>query len=337
MRTKSGAGALWRHRVLKAVLVVPVVVVLSLAAVAAGVAQGQAPVFPDLIQLPADFGPEGIAVDNGHTFYVGSLAPATLGQILVGDLRTGTFSELVPPTGRIAAGMKLDSRSNYLYVAGGTSGRGTIYDADSGAEVTFYQFMPPGVNGINDVVVTREAAYFTDTTRPYLGRVAIGPGGQPGNAENIPLPPNFGVRGGCTVGFSPRANGIAATKNGKYLIIIHMSEGQLYLMDTATFTLVTIDVTGGDFAGGNPVCNGDGLLLDGRTLYIAQSSLNRVAVLELSPDHLSGVVTRYITEPFQSNPATKVPTTLAEFGNSLYAVTFGGQPPTPDFVVRLPK
>ena len=59
--------------------------------------------------------------------------------------------------------------------------------------------------------------------------------------------------------------------------------------------------------------------------------------MELSSDHLSGVVTRYITEPFQSNPATKFPTTMAEFGNSLYAVTFGGQPPTPDFVVRLPK
>jgi sugar lactone lactonase YvrE len=337
MKTNSWPGALWRRRVSKGGLAACVVVVLLLTTIAGVVAQSQAPVFPDLIQLPADFGPEGIAVDNGHTFYVGSLAPATLGQILVGDLRTGTFSELVPPTGRIAAGMKLDSRSNYLYVAGGTSGRGTIYDADSGAEIAFYQFMPPGVNGINDVVVTREAAYFTDTTRPYLGRVAIGPGGQPGHAENIPLPPNFGVRGGCTVGFSPRANGIAATKNGKFLIIIHMSEGQLYLMDTATFTVVPIDVTGGDFVGGNPVCNGDGLLLDGRTLYIAQSSLNRVAVVELSPDHLSGVVTRYITEPFQSNPATKIPTTLAEFGNSLYAVTLGSQPPTPDFVVRLPK
>jgi hypothetical protein len=60
-------------------------------------------------------------------------------------------------------------------------------------------------------------------------------------------------------------------------------------------------------------------------------------VVEFSPDYLSGVVTRYITEPFQSNPATKIPTTLAEFGNSLYAVTFGGQPPSPDFIVRLPK
>jgi Cu-Zn family superoxide dismutase len=116
-----------------------------------------------------------------------------------------------------------------------------------------------------------------------------------------------------------------------------MSEGQLYLLDTGTLTPVPIAVTGGDFAGGSAVCDGDGLLLDGRTLYVAQPSLNRVAVVELSPDHLSGFVTRYITEPFASNPALRIPTTIAEFGNSLYAVTFDGQPPTPDFVVRLSK
>ena len=39
---------------------------------------------------------------NGHTFYVGSLTEPSLGQILVGDLQTGTYSELVPPTGRFA-------------------------------------------------------------------------------------------------------------------------------------------------------------------------------------------------------------------------------------------
>ena len=64
---------------------------------------------------------------------------------------------------------------------------------------------------------------------------------------------------------------------------------------------------------------------------------NQIAVVELAPDHFSGTVKRYITEPFASNPATKVPTTLAEFGNSLYAVTAGFAPPAPDFVVRLPK
>jgi hypothetical protein len=79
------------------------------------------------------------------------------------------------------------------------------------------------------------------------------------------------------------------------------------------------------------------VLLDGATLYVVQPFLNRVAVVELSPNHLSGFAMRYITEPFASNPAVELPTTIAEFGNSLYAVTYGGVPPTPDFIVRLPK
>jgi hypothetical protein len=103
--------------------------------------------FPALIPLPAGFGPEGIAVGNGSTFYVGSLTPPTLGQILVGDLRTGEFAQLVAPTGRPAVGMKHDSRSNLLFVAGGASGRGTVYDAFSGDEIAFYQFQPPGASG----------------------------------------------------------------------------------------------------------------------------------------------------------------------------------------------
>jgi len=326
---------LWRRRGFQIVLVAPVAAVLFLAATS--IAQSDARPFPNLISLPANFGPEGIATGNGDTFYVGSLVPPTLGQILIGNLRTGTFTELVPPTGRFAAGIKFDPRTNFLFVAGGTSGRATVYDADSGAEIAFYQLLPPGVPGINDVVVTREAAYFTDTTRPFLGRVTIGPNGQLGNGELLPLPANFGVRGGCTPRLFPRANGIAATPDGKQVIIVHMSEGQLYSLDTTTLTLVPIEVNGGDLAGGAAVCGGDGILLDGATLYVVQNPLNRVAVIEMSPDYLSGVITRYITEPFASNPATKFPTTIAEFGNSLYAVTYGDAPPTPDFVVRLPK
>jgi len=309
---------------------------LLVAVAVAAAIEDQAP-FPDVIPLPADFGPEGIAVGRGHTFYVGSLAPATLGQILVGDLRTGALAELVPPTGRIAAGIKVDARTNYLYVAGGTSGRATIYDAGSGTEIAFYQFQAPGVNGLNDVVVTHDAAYFTDTNRPFLYRIALDPNGEPGEGTLIPLPANFGVRGGCTVGPAPRGNGIAASPDGEHLVQIHMSEGQLYRTDAKTLTLEPIALTGGDFAGGAPVCSGDGLLLDGHTLYIGQFTLNRIAVVELAPDLLSGYVSRYITEPFQSNPAMQLPTTLAEFGNSLYAVTYGGAPPSPDFVVRLPK
>jgi hypothetical protein len=70
--------------------------------------------------------PEGIAVGRGPTFYTGSLAPATFGQILVGDLLTGQVSELVAPTGRPALGMKYDPRSDLLFVAGGSSGRNGV-------------------------------------------------------------------------------------------------------------------------------------------------------------------------------------------------------------------
>jgi hypothetical protein len=130
---------------------------------------------------------------------------------------------------------------------------------------------------------------------------------------------------------APTGNGIAATADGTYLIVDHTGEGRLYLLDTATLIPIPIDVTGGDFAGGNPLCGADGLLLDGTTLYVVQccARLNRVAVVELSPDHLSGFITRYITEPFASNPAVKVPTTIAKFGSSLYAVTTARRPRRP--------
>jgi sugar lactone lactonase YvrE len=295
--------------------------------------------FPTLISLPANFGPEGIAVGAGHTFYVGSLAAATLGQILVGDLRTGEVSELVAPSGRPALGMKYDERSDLLFVAGGVSGTGTIYDASSGDQVRLFQFQPPSLpppavatTFINDVVVTREAAYFTDSAGAFLYRVDLGPRGAPAeDFEEVPLPANFAATGGCPGAPGARANGIAASPNGKYLIVDHTSEGQIYRVDTATHTAVPIELVGGD------LCNADGVLLDGRTLYVAQNFRNTVSVVELAPDYLSGTISSAITEPFASNAATKVPTTIAEFGNSLYVVTAGFAPPAPDFVVRLPK
>ena len=85
-------------------------------------AQSHTPVLPDVIPLPDGFGPEGIAVGNGATFYAGAALgsmPGLLGQILVGDLRTGAFFQLVAPTGRPALGMKFHSRSKLLFVAGG--------------------------------------------------------------------------------------------------------------------------------------------------------------------------------------------------------------------------
>ena len=63
----------------------------------AGIAQINAPVFPDLIPLPADFGSEGIAVGIGDTFYVGSFTLPSLGQILPVVRPTSAFARVIPP------------------------------------------------------------------------------------------------------------------------------------------------------------------------------------------------------------------------------------------------
>jgi sugar lactone lactonase YvrE len=275
--------------------------------------------FPDFIPLPGDFGPEGIAVGNGTTFYTGSLAPSTRGQILVGDLRTGEVATLVASDGVNATGMKHDPRSNLLFVARAGSGMGTIFNAESGEVVASYQFKTSSTF-INDVVVTREAAYFTDTQAPFLYRVALGPAGSPADDfTSIPLPGTF------------RTNGIAATANGEHLFVVDGPTAQLYRIDTATHTPVPVNL------GGGTLPNADGLLLEGRTLYAVQNMLNRIAVVELSPDYMSGTIVDFLTEPFTSNPLTKVPTTIAKFGSALYAVTAGFAAPSPDFVVRVSK
>ena len=275
--------------------------------------------FPELIQLPADFGPEGIAVGNGSTFYAGSLAASTRGQILVGDLRTGEFATLAASDGVPATGMKHDPRSNLLFVARAGSGMGTIFNADSGDVVLSYQFKT-APTFINDVVITRDAAYFTDTQAPFLYRVALGPAGAPADDfTSIPLPGTF------------RTNGIAATPNGEHLFVVDGPTMQLYRIDTATHTPVLVDL------GGETLPNADGLLLDGKTLYVVQNFRNTIGVVDLSPDYLSGTVEDPITEPFTSNASTKVPTTIAKFGDALYAVTAGFAAPSPDFVVRVDK
>jgi hypothetical protein len=58
-----------------------------------------------------------------------------------------------------------------------------------------------------------------------------------------------------------------------------------------------------------------GLLLTGKCLYVVQNQSNKIAVVRLNADLTTGDVNGTITDP-----ALRVPTKLAGFGNSLYAV-----------------
>src|SRR5215218_6581752 len=129
-------------------------------------AAGAASPFPERIDLANGFRPEGIAIGPGHSFYVGSIPT---GAVVRGDLRTGTRSPLVPAqAGRAAIGVDVDNRGR-LFVAGGPTGHGYVYDANTGANIADYDFTvgnPPTF--VNDVVVTRTAVWFTDSVRPFL-------------------------------------------------------------------------------------------------------------------------------------------------------------------------
>ena len=119
--------------------------------------------------------PEGIAVGKGTTFYSGSRAN---GAIYRGDVRTGNGSIFAPGApGRVAVGLKLDQRGRYLFAAGGPTGKGYVFDADSGDLLANYALTSPGTF-VNDVIVTRDAAYFTESARPVLYRVQLAQGGR---------------------------------------------------------------------------------------------------------------------------------------------------------------
>src|SRR3954467_14127948 len=128
--------------------------------------------FPSIIHLPNGWGPEGIAIRAGtDEVYVGSIAT---GSVWKGNLRSGQGEGLVPAhTGRAAVGLKV-ARGRRLFVAGGMTGKGYVYDARTGGDLAEYTLAPAGQSFINDVVVTKHAAYFTDSTSGALGVVPLG-------------------------------------------------------------------------------------------------------------------------------------------------------------------
>ena len=151
--------------------------------------------------------------------------------------------------------------------------------------------------------------------KAVLYKVPIGPGGALGDAQTITLGGDY-----VHVDGQLNLNGIDATPNGKKLIAVQTAGGKLYRIDPATGVAKLIVL-----ANGESVPNGDGILLDGKTLYVVQNQSNKVAVIKLEHDLARGrVVTRL------GDPDFKVPTTIDDLGRRLYAVNARFGEPNPD-------
>lgn len=281
-------------------------VAIAAIAVLSGTAGAGAAAFPDRIDLPDGWQPEGIATGRGHELFVGSIPTGAVWRV---DARSGEGAPLVEGgEGRAAIGLKVDNR-NRLFVAGGPTGKAFVYDARTGADLAEFQLAPAGEPAfVNDVVVTREATYFTDSQRPALYVVDADLSG----ARELPLE-GFVIAAGFNL------NGIVASPDGRTLIAVQTATGTLWRIDAASGAAERVDL------GGATLVNGDGLLLHGRTLYVVQNRDNMIAVVRLDRGFASGEVVRTITDDDFA-----VPTTVAAVGRSLYAVNARfGTDPTP--------
>jgi hypothetical protein len=260
-----------------------------------------------VIVLPGARSAEGVATGKGSTFYAGELFS---GDIFKGDLRTGIVERFIhAPAGRLALGIKADVRHGLLFVAGGFTGQAYVYDLETGADLATFQLGA----FINDVVVTADAAWFTDSALPHVYRIPVHPGG---SVRTLTLTgPAADLSG---VGGTPNLNGIAVAPDGETLIVSHSSLGALFTVNPRTGASTLID--------GLTVPFVDGILFSGGRLYAAQIFLNQIAEIDLSRDLSRGTVERIITSPLFESP-----TSVARHGDRLAVVNSKidtGFPPT---------
>src|SRR6056297_1166022 len=258
--------------------------------------------------------PEGFTIGRGSIAYNGSVD----GSIYKVDLRSGEGEVLVPAepgfdifTECYKLGMRVDRRSNYLFVAGCLGGNAYVFDAETGDEIMNYELAPAFSTVINDLAITREAVYFTDFTQPFLYRLPLAGNGRlpPESAVMaLPLSGDFAADDpACCAG-----NGIVATPDGETLIVGNSNNAHIYKVDPATGHADRIDV--------NPPLVGfiDGIVLRQGKLYVLTPSGDGsggdwVQVVALDKDMLTGTVVQVITDPDMDGVASG-----AFFGDALY-------------------
>jgi len=276
---------------------------------------------PDTISLVTGSSPEGISAGPGTTFFAGARAD---GAVYVGDARTGTVRTLVPGrTGEVAVGLLHDAATKRIWVAGGATGDITAYDSRTGAQL----FTVDTGSGrfLNDVAITRDAVYVTDSTKGQVLVVPLGRGARlpaDGTAARVLTitgdyvqPAGFGL------------NGIRVLPGGDLLAV---SGGSLYVIDPATGVADRIEVRGATLTGG------DGLVLRGRTLYVVRGFGDRdsVVVLRLGRGARTATFVREITDA-----DFDVPTTAALVAGDLLVVNGQFEDPVdaPTEVVRIDR
>ena len=283
---------------------------------------GEAASVPEQFELPGqNIFPEGIAYDEEtDDFFVSGTSDGT---IFRGNVEEGSETEVFLEGGQdnraSAVGMTVDD--GRLYIAGRDTGRVFVYNTENGELIQSFE-NDRGNSLINDAVATPDGSvYFTDSFAPVLYWLS-------GSGEDLAFEEYIDFEGTPVEyrdGFN--LNGIVAAGDGRYLISVQYNTGDLFRIDVESREIVQIDL------GDSSLATGDGLVLDGQTLYVVRNEPGDVVPVELSEDFTSGEA----GEGFGGS-SLQYPTTAAKYDDRLLVVNsrFGGDPSQPFTVSNVP-
>ncbi len=270
--------------------------------------------------------PEGIAVFGGN-YYVGSVGN---GDVYRGDLTQPRASVFVPrgPGHRRSAGIK--ATADRLVVAH-EEGHVGVYDRVTGEPVNRFSNALGEVSNVNDVTIAPNGdAYLTDY---FLSRIYRIPAAAIAHHQSgtQPLPIFLDLSGTSFPAEEKSANGIAATADGRFLLVTHYSRGQLYLVRLSDKHVTRVDLHGQELKGPDGI-----VLTDAGVLYVVENDgVARIAKIDLSDRYDEGRILSRTTSPrFQT------PTTAAIAGDRLVVVNSqfheAGKPPFTVVNIPLP-
>jgi sugar lactone lactonase YvrE len=268
--------------------------------------QSSDPARPSSYPIPGDLTfPEGIAPEPGTTqFYVTATSDGTVYR---GDVRFPRMTEFSPAglDGRTTqAGLKSDGQGN-LVIAGGDTGKVFVLSTADGSTKKVLDAEPGAF--LNDVAISNGYAYITDSVKPVLYRVPV-------TRDSIGEIEAFRRFEDTPFVYDPdpaafNANGIVVDPSDSFAIIAQSVTGQLFHLDLHTRIVSEVET------GGPPLTNGDGLLLEGDTLYVSRYLEELIHAVALSPDGRKGRVGEPVT-----GPQLRTPTTIMLDGDRLLAV-----------------
>lgn len=291
-----------------------------------------------------DYFPEGIAVDEGGTFYVGSVAHGTITRASLSD---GTLATPFDTSGMQAAvGMLVHDGA--LWVCNSSPSTGDVaevvaFELEGGSELVRHPFPSDagnehGVGFCNDLCFDADGnLYATDSfgdaatnpdgvRRSRIVRVPAADVMTPGSAETWLEHDDFEVPADAF-----GLNGIDADGASR-LFVVRSDGGRIFEIpiesDGSAGEPVVLETS-------EPLASGDGLKLSGDSLLLVQSStLTRVALADGEVTPITG-----------AELATEFLTTFALFGSAAWVVEgqldhlLGLDPTPPDLpfrVVRVP-